>query len=68
MVYFTFIKPFCQNKKIKYFRDMGINSNLIVGTHGTNNCTCVICTDLLEQPVMLKPGFINQKVIHFKKF
>ena len=47
---------------------MGIESNLVVGTHGTNNCSCVICTDILERPVMLKSGFINQKLLIFKNF
>jgi len=45
---------------------MGIDSNLIVGTLGTNNCSCVICTDLIETPVMLKLGVICHKIANFR--
>jgi len=44
---------------------MGIDSKLIVGKHGTYNCDCVICTDLIETPVMLKLGVICQKFLIF---
>ena len=52
--YFTDI---CYPFNFKIFirkRKMGIDSDLILGDYGRTHFTCTICTELLEDPVIIR--------------